>query len=55
MTHEPAANMIARAELTKIYTWYAEMFGKFLGKLDAMPEGKAAMLDNCSWCRQRAR
>jgi hypothetical protein len=46
MTHEPDTNMTARAELTKIYTWYSEMFAKFLGKLDAIPEGNGTMLDN---------
>jgi Protein of unknown function (DUF1552) len=46
MTHEADTNMNAKAELTKIYTWYAEMFGKFLGKLDAIPEGGGTMLDN---------
>lgn len=46
MTHEADTNMNAKAELTKIYTWYAEMFGKFLGKLDAIPEGAGTMLDN---------
>jgi hypothetical protein len=46
MTHEADTNMNAKAELTKIYTWYAEMFGKFLGKLDAIPEGTGTMLDN---------
>ena len=46
MTHEADTNMNAKAELTKIYTWYAEMFGKFLAKLDAIPEGGGTMLDN---------
>lgn len=46
MTHEADTNLTAKAELTKIYTWYAEMFGKFLGKLDAVPEGSGTMLDN---------
>jgi uncharacterized protein DUF1552 len=46
MTHEADSNATAKAELTKIYTWYAEMFGKFLGKLDAIPEGNGTMLDN---------
>jgi hypothetical protein len=46
MTHEADTNTNAKAELTKIYTWYAEMFGKFLGKLDAIPEGGNTMLDN---------
>jgi hypothetical protein len=46
MTHEADSNATAKAELTKIYTWYSEMFGKFLGKLDAIPEGNGTMLDN---------
>lgn len=46
MTHEADTNLTAKAELTKIYTWYAEMFGKFLGKLEATPEGDGSMLDN---------
>jgi Protein of unknown function (DUF1552) len=46
MTHEADTNLTAKAELTKIYSWYAEMFGKFLGKLDAIPEGNGTMLDN---------
>lgn len=46
MTHEVDTNLTAKAELSKIYTWYAEMFGKFLGKLDAIQEGSGTMLDN---------
>jgi hypothetical protein len=46
MTHEPDSNMTARGELTKIYTWYTEMFAKFLAKLDAVPEGNGTLLDN---------
>jgi hypothetical protein len=46
MTHEPDSNAASRGDLTKIYTWYAEMFGKFLGKLEATPEGSGTMLDN---------
>jgi hypothetical protein len=46
MTHEPDSNMTSRGELTKIYTWYAEMFAKFLDKLAATPEGNGTMLDN---------
>jgi hypothetical protein len=30
LTHEPDSNAAARADLTKIYTWYTEMFAKFL-------------------------
>ncbi|MDF3069390.1 MAG: hypothetical protein K0R38_4991, partial [Polyangiaceae bacterium] len=30
MTHEPDTNEVARAQLTKIYTWYTQMFAKFL-------------------------
>jgi hypothetical protein len=46
MTHEPDTNAEAKADLTKIYTWYSEMFAKFLAKLDAIPEGDGTMLDN---------
>lgn len=46
MTHSGDTDVTARAELTKIYTWYAEMFGKFLAKLDAVPEANGTMLDN---------
>jgi hypothetical protein len=46
MTHEPDTNPTARAELSKIYTWYTEMFAKFLARLDAVPEGDGTMLDN---------
>jgi hypothetical protein len=46
MTHEPDSNAGARAELTKIYSWYTEMFAKFLAKLDSVPEGDGTMLDN---------
>jgi hypothetical protein len=46
MTHEPDSNAEAKANLTKIYTWYTEMFDTFLDKLDAIPEGNGTMLDN---------
>jgi hypothetical protein len=46
MTHEPDSNAAAKADLTKIYTWYTEMFATFLDKLDAIPEGNGTMLDN---------
>jgi hypothetical protein len=46
MTHEPDDNTQARADLTKIYGWYSEMFAKFLDKLDAIQEGDGTMLDN---------
>ena len=46
LTHEADSNASARADLTKIYTWYTEMFAKFLDKLDAIPEGSGTMLDN---------
>lgn len=46
LTHEGDANQAARADLTKIYTWYSEMFATFLDKLDAVPEGNGSMLDN---------
>lgn len=46
MTHEPDSNEAAKADLTKIYTWYSEMFAKFLDQLDAVPEGSGTLLDN---------
>jgi hypothetical protein len=46
LTHEPDSNAAAKADLTKIYTWYTEMFAKFLDKLEATPEGNGTMLDN---------
>jgi hypothetical protein len=46
MTHEPDSNLSARADLTKIYSWYTEMFAKFLDELEAIPEGNGTMLDN---------
>lgn len=46
LTHAGDTDANARAELTKIYSWYAEMFAKFLAKLDAVPEGNGTMLDN---------
>lgn len=46
LTHEADSNASAKADLTKIYTWYTEMFAKFLEKLDAVPEGNGTMLDN---------
>jgi hypothetical protein len=46
MTHEPDSNATAKADLSKIYTWYTEMFATFLDKLDAIPEGNGTMLDN---------
>jgi hypothetical protein len=46
MTHEPDSNTQAKADLSKIYAWYSEMFAKFLDRLDAIPEGDGTMLDN---------
>jgi hypothetical protein len=46
MTHEPDSNATSKADLSKIYTWYSEMFATFLDKLDAVPEGNGTMLDN---------
>ncbi|RYZ06752.1 MAG: DUF1552 domain-containing protein [Myxococcales bacterium] len=46
MTHEPDTNAAAQGELTKIYTWYAQMFAKFLAHLDSVPEGNGTLLDN---------
>jgi hypothetical protein len=46
MSHEPDSNAQARADLSKIYGWYTEMFAKFLDKLDAIQEGDGTLLDN---------
>jgi hypothetical protein len=46
LSHEADSNASARADMTKIYTWYSEMFASFLDKLDAIPEGNGSMLDN---------
>lgn len=46
LTHSGDMDAHARDELTKIYTWYSEMFAKFLAKLDAVPEGNGSLLDN---------
>ncbi|MDZ4696474.1 MAG: DUF1552 domain-containing protein [Deltaproteobacteria bacterium] len=46
-THEPPiANSKAWAHCEQIYTWYNEMFAKFLDKMSAVPEGNGTMLDN---------
>lgn len=46
LTHASDTDMNARAELTKIYTWYADRFAYLLDRLDAVPEGNGTMLDN---------
>jgi len=46
LSHSGDNDMVARDKLTKIYTWYADRFAYFLGKLDAIPEGNGTLLDN---------
>ncbi|HVJ16076.1 MAG TPA: DUF1552 domain-containing protein [Polyangiaceae bacterium] len=46
MSHEGDSNEAARAELTKIYTWYSERFAYFLDQLAAIPDGDGTLLDN---------
>jgi hypothetical protein len=46
ISHAGDADVVAREKMVKIYTWYATMFGKLLGYLDAIPEGNGTVLDN---------
>jgi hypothetical protein len=46
LTHAGDNDLVARDKLIKIYAWYAEMFGKLLGYLDAIPEAGGTVLDN---------
>ncbi len=46
ISHEPDSNGQARADLIKIYTWYAEKIAEFLGKLASIPEGDGTLLDH---------
>ena len=46
LSHEGDTNATARANLTKIYAWYAERFAYFLDLLDKIPEGNGSLLDN---------
>jgi hypothetical protein len=46
LSHQPDSDNNAKAELTKIYTWYADRFSYLLDKLDAIPEGSGTLLDN---------
>ncbi len=46
LSHEPDSNQDARANLIKIYTWYAERFAYLLDRLAAVPEGDGTVLDN---------
>ncbi len=46
LSHEPDSNQDARANLIKIYTWYADRFAYLLDRLAAVPEGNGSVLDN---------
>jgi hypothetical protein len=46
LSHAGDDDTVSRDKLIKIYTWYAEMFGKLLGYLDAIPEAGGTVLDN---------
>jgi hypothetical protein len=46
LSHSGDGDLVAKDKLTKIYTWYADRFAYFLGKLDAIPEGNGTVLDN---------
>jgi hypothetical protein len=45
LTHAGDSNVVERANLTKIYTWYADRFARFLDRLAAVKEGNGTLLD----------
>jgi hypothetical protein len=45
-SHDGDGNAQSRADLTTIYTWYADRFAHLLDTLDAVPEGDGTLLDN---------
>jgi hypothetical protein len=46
ISHDGDGNAQARADLTTIYTWYADRFAYLLDTLAAVPEGDGTLLDN---------
>jgi len=47
ISHDGDSNVTSRAELTSIYTWYADRFAELLDKLAAVEEGAGGtLLDN---------
>ena len=46
MSHDGDGNAASRADLTKIYTWYAERIARLLDQLAAVEEGEGTLLDN---------
>jgi hypothetical protein len=46
LTHAGDSDAQAKADLTKIYTWYADRFAYLLDKLDSVKEGNGTLLDN---------
>ncbi len=46
MSHDGDGNAQSRADLTKIYTWYASRVARLLDQLDAVQEGDGTLLDN---------
>ena len=45
-THASDTDAPARAQMTQIYTWYAEQLAEIARRLDAIPEGDGTVLDN---------
>jgi hypothetical protein len=46
LSHEGDMNGGAQADLSTIYSWYADRFAYFLDLLDGLPEGDGTVLDN---------
>ncbi len=46
ITHSGDSNAVERANLTKIYTWYADRFARLLDGLASVKEGNGTLLDN---------
>jgi hypothetical protein len=46
ISHDGDGNAQARADLTEIYTWYADRFAHLLDQLAAVKEGDGTLLDN---------
>lgn len=46
ISHDGDGNVQSRADLTRIYTWYAERIARLLDKLYGVKEGGGTLLDN---------
>lgn len=54
LSHEGDGNARAQDALTRIDRWYAGEFARFLGRLQAIPEGEGTLLDHTIvwWCNE---